>query len=450
VLAANHQTSTAIALLKRLAEARSQSDSLFGLIDGDSFYERPIGERHRLVFYLGHLEAFDWNLLREPAAGIPSFHPELDQLFAFGIDPVGGGLPVDRPADWPSLAEIRRYNYRIRENLNARLPTFLHSDSRSEPATSPNILLNVAIEHRLMHAETLAYLLHQLPVRKKLRPRSAPPYQARPAAPLHTEMVEIPSGSVTLGNFSSSNGSFGWDNEYQAHSVQVPAFAIDKYKVTNGQYLAFVNDGGYQNRAPWSEADWNWRLQHAISHPAFWRPAGDRWVCRTMFDEVPLPLDWPAWVSHAEARAYARWSGKALPTEAQWQRAAFGNPAGGAPGGAAPPLPRPANYDFFSWDPVPVNAFATTPGPFGIVEMLGNGWEWTSSVFEPFPGFRPFPFYPGYSANFFDGRHFVLKGGSPRTAACMLRPSFRNWFQPHYPYVYAGFRCVSASHGETQ
>jgi formylglycine-generating enzyme required for sulfatase activity len=149
-----------------------------------------------------------------------------------------------------------------------------------------------------------------------------------------------------------------------------------------------------------------------------------------MFEEAVLPLDGPVYVSHAEASAYARWAGKKLPTEQQWQR------------GALETQPR-SNADFRSWDPTPVNAFPETRSAFGAVEMIGNGWEWTSSIFAPFAGFKPFPFYPGYSANFFDGQHFVMKGGSPRTAACMLRPSFRNWFQPHYPYVYAGFRCVS-------
>ena len=149
-----------------------------------------------------------------------------------------------------------------------------------------------------------------------------------------------------------------------------------------------------------------------------------------MFEEITLPLDRPVYVSHAEASAYARWAGKKLPTEQQWQRAALdAHPRG--------------NADFRYWDPTPVNAFPDSRSAFGTVEMIGNGWEWTSSVFAPFAGFEPFSFYPGYSANFFDGQHFIMKGGSPRTAACMLRPSFRNWFQPHYPYVYAGFRCVS-------
>ncbi len=150
-----------------------------------------------------------------------------------------------------------------------------------------------------------------------------------------------------------------------------------------------------------------------------------------MFDEVPLPLDWPVYVSHAEASAYARWAGKALPTEAQWQRAAHGAPHAGS-----------GNFDFRSWNPQPVDAYPDNVSAFGVEGQFGNGWEWTSTVFGALPGFEAFPFYPGYSADFFDGQHYVIKGGSARTAQCMLRPAFRNWFQPHYQYVYAGFRCV--------
>jgi formylglycine-generating enzyme required for sulfatase activity len=164
-----------------------------------------------------------------------------------------------------------------------------------------------------------------------------------------------------------------------------------------------------------------------------------------MFNEVPLPLDWPVYVSHAEATAYSRWAGESLPTEAEWQWAAHGTLDGQTrayPWGNEAPKSRLGNFDFHRWDPVPVNSFPEGQSAFGIHDMVGNGWEWTSTVFGPFPGFEPFPFYRGYSADFFDGKHFVIKGGSARTAACMLRSTFRNWFQAHYQYAYAGFRCV--------
>ena len=152
------------------------------------------------------------------------------------------------------------------------------------------------------------------------------------------------------------------------------------------------------------------------------------------------------YVSHAEASAYARWAGKALPTEQQWQRAAYGAPdevQRDYPWGGDAPDPSWGNFDLTRWDPAPVNAYPGGKSAFGVEGLLGNGWEWTASIFAPFTEFQPFPFYPGYSANFFDGKHFVMKGGSARTASCMLRPTFRNWFQAHYQYVYAGFRCVN-------
>jgi formylglycine-generating enzyme required for sulfatase activity len=162
-----------------------------------------------------------------------------------------------------------------------------------------------------------------------------------------------------------------------------------------------------------------------------------------MFDEIPLPLSWPVYVSQAEASAYARWAGKRLPTEAEWQRASYGASSRPFPWGAETPGPEHGYFNFERWDPSPVDAFPAGRSAFGLDGLLANGWEWTSTLFGPFEGFKTFPFYEGYSANFFDGKHFVMKGGSPRTDRSMLRRSFRNWFQPHYPYVYAGFRCVS-------
>jgi len=425
-------------LLERLEDARARTDEVFHIVREDSLYERPIAERHRIVFYIGHLEAFDWNLLRERLLGMKTFEPELDQLFAFGIDPVGGGLPTDQPSDWPSLAAVNRYVGRIREALDSRIPEIL-SSTENQSATQ---LMNVAIEHRLMHAETLAYMLHQLPLDKKI---SQPRKSELTVAPIQPNMIEIDPGAATLG-IAREDGVFGWDNEFEKNTVLVPGFTIDQYKVSNRQYLDFVNAGGYENRGLWSEADWAWKTQQGISHPSFWKPDRDGWNYRTMFHEIPLPLDWPVYVSQAEASAYARWVGKNLPTEAQWHRAAYGTPEGTErpyPWGTEAPSSRLGNFNFQSWDPVAVNAFEKGRSAFGVGDLLGNGWEWTSTPFAPFPEFQPFSFYPGYSANFFDGQHYVMKGGSARTAACMLRRSFRNWFQPHYQYVYAGFRCVS-------
>jgi len=433
-------------LLERIFDARLRSDELFSVVRTEFLYERPIPERHRIIFYIGHLEAFDWNLLGKNFFGLESFHPAFDRLFAFGIDPVGGGLPSDQPSDWPSLSEVRGYVTRIRAALDEKLANgTLERHSATQDVVGVETLLHVAIEHRLMHVETLAYMLHQLALDKKVRQAGS---QNLDRAPLIHRMVEIPAGVATLG-LRRGQENFGWDNEYEAHTLDVPAFAIDQYKVTNRQYLDFIVAGGYETRSFWSNEDWNWRTAHGIPHPVFWKKAGDSWFYRAMFDEMPLPLDWPVYVSHAEASAYARWAGKSLPTEAEWHRAAYGNPSDSEriyPWGNEPPNApnaRFGNFDLHRWDPVPVNAFPEGRSAFGVHGMLGNGWEWTSTLFAAFHGFTPSPFYPGYSADFFDGKHFVMKGGSARTAACMLRPTFRNWFQAHYQYVYTGFRCVS-------
>ena len=441
MLAAKREVEVPGAMLWALADARQATDALFDIVHTESLYERPIPERHRIIFYVGHLEAFDRNLLHGRLLALPNSSPDLDRLFAFGIDPIGGGLPTDQASDWPALDRVRQYVRQVRDELDKGLQALEHSDSRE---FSPDLLLNVAVEHRLMHAETLAYMLHRLPYDRK----KAPPATVEPGATsARGGTLEIPDGAAAVGLIRDGD-TFGWDNEYEQHSVAVPAFAIDRYKTTNAEYLKFVDDGGYERREWWSEADWAWRESNQISHPAFW-VRGDEsgaWFWKGMFAPVPLPADWPVYVSQAEASAYARWAGKSLPTEAQWQRAAYGAPDGQSkkyPWGSKSPDKSHGNFDFCRWDPVSVAGQPAGASAFGVEGMLGNGWEWTSTVFAPFPGFRPFPFYPGYSADFFDGKHYVIKGASARTAACMLRPSFRNWFQPHYQYVYAGFRCVS-------
>jgi ergothioneine biosynthesis protein EgtB len=439
-------------LLDRLSDARRQSDALFALVRENSLYERPIPERHRIIFYVGHLEAFDWNLLNESIAGVKSTHPEFDRLFAFGIDPVGGGLPTDVQSDWPAIDAVRDYVNNIRNVLDEHLDrAIMQPEAATRDGFPLSTLLNVAIEHRLMHVETLAYMLHQLPFQMKLSPGRQRNLRDLSGVMIEPDTVAVPAGVVMLG-LSRDSQTFGWDNEFEAHRAEVPGFTIDKYKVTNGQYLEFIAAGGYEKREFWSGDDWDWKTEKQISHPLFWREEGDQWRYITMFDELPLPLDWPVYVSQAEASAYARWAGKRLPTEPEWQHAAYGskdknNDPRPYPWGDEAPEnasgKRFGNFDLQNWDPTPVNAFPEGKSAFGVHDMLGNGWEWTSSVFGPFPGFKPFPFYKGYSADFFDGRHFVMKGGSARTAACMLRRTFRNWFQAHYQYVYAGFRCVS-------
>lgn len=392
-----------------MAAARRVTDGLFEHLHTSAWYERPIAERHRLIFYLGHLEAFDWNLLGRRALGEPPFRESFDRLFAFGIDPPEGSAPADRPEDWPVRDEVQRYCDLVRAALDERIEDV------------PEEMARVAIEHRLMHAETFAYLLHGLDYGKKI---GAAPLVVEPERRVEPRTMEIPSGYARLGQEA---GEFGWDNEFDAHDVFVPAFRLGKYKVTNGEYRE------------WVEA-------RQATPPHFWERHGGEWFLRAMFGLIPLPEDWPVYVTHREAEAYAQGHGRRLLTEAEFHRAAYGAPPEAPrgdrayPWGSEAPTSERGNFDFLRWDPEPVDAHPAGESAFGVAQLCGNGWEWTSSVFAPFAGFRVFDFYPGYSQNFFDGQHYVLKGGSPRTAAPLLRRSFRNWFRPNYPYVYATFR----------
>lgn len=393
-------------LSAELAEARAQTDRLFTLFDPEAIYDRPIAERHRIIFYLGHLEAFDWNQLKQMGLLDRSPNPAFDNLFAFGIDPEPGCLPSDTPGDWPAPPEVARYNTGVREAVDRALP--LASED----------LAHMMVEHRQMHAETFAYMLHNLPHEKKKGPREL----TETLAPPRAKMIEIPAGRATLG--LASGQGFGWDNEFRAFTVDVPAFSIGKYKVTNGEYLEFVNEGA--------------------AAPHYWARQDGQWFYRGMFQNVPLPLDWPVYVTWEQARAFAAWRGRELPSEAQYHRAAFGTPEGEErPAPWANGDGSHGNFNYRRWDPEPVHASRETDSAFGVAQTVGNGWEWTSTVFAPFDGFEPRPTYAGYSADFFDGRHYVMKGASPRTAAKLTRRSFRNWFRPEYPYVYGTFRVVS-------
>lgn len=398
--------------LPALRRARGLVDTVFQLVEPEDLYCRPLPLRHRLIFYVGHLEAFDLNLISGAVPDARPFAPELDRLFAFGIDPDAEGAPTDTAGDWPEAETVSAYCRAVREQIDA-----LWSEV-------PTQLQHVALEHRLMHAETLAYMLHAMPPDRLAGARDDPEV-TRAAATPGQDVCAVPAGTATLGR--NQREGFGWDNEFPALRADVPAFSIDRLPVTNGEYLRFVGQGG--------------------PPPHFWIPAGDRWCLRTMFGVVPLPLplSWPVYTTQEQAAAYARWRDAELPSEAQWHRAAYGTEDGSErlyPWGDTHPECVPGNFDSRRWDPSPVGDHPETASAFGVEDLLGNGWEWTSTPFGPFPGFEPAPFYPGYSANFFDGQHFVLKGASPRTDAVFLRRSFRNWFRRDYPYVFATFRCV--------
>jgi len=260
-------------------------------------------------------------------------------------------------------------------------------------------------------------------------------------------MVRVPAGRATLG-VDPGEIPFAWDNELPRRLADVPAFDIGVHDVTNQEFLEFVEAGGYGREDLWDPEGWAWVREASATHPPFWarsETGGGDWEWIGMFERIPLPPAWPVWVTQVEASAYARWKGMRLPTEPEYHRAAYGTPEGTErrqPWGDAPPDETRGNFDFRQWEPVAVGSFPAGASAWGVHDLVGNGWEWTSTPFEPFPGFEPMASYPVYSTDFFDGKHYVMKGASPVTGRELVRRSFRNWFRPNYPHVYATFRCV--------
>jgi ergothioneine biosynthesis protein EgtB len=435
-------------LQERLNRAWARSDEILAIVPQREMHARPIVWRHPFIFYLGHLPAFSWNQI---CAGVLAWKPingYFDELFCRGIDPdVDTGechWHPEVPDEWPSLAATVDYRDRVRRALLDALETLCDRNAGALPAET-SAAFELVLEHEYMHQETLLYMILQMEPGKIIPPRRAPRYDLHTGRKLPAVMVS--PGHACIGARRAS-GAFGWDNEFEELTIQVPEFSIDSLPVTNGEFFQFVQTGGYDDRSHWRPEDWDWKTLEDKHYPACWSKIGAAWHYRALAELLPLEIvfDWPVYVSLAEARAFAAWRGKRLPTEAEFHRAAYSGPDGGAsfyPWGAVPPAALHGNFDFTAWSPAPVGSYPAGVSRWGVHELVGNGWELTDTPFAPLPGFSPMAAYPDYSRDFFDGKHFVVKGASWATAAELLRPSFRNWYQAHYPYVFAKFRCVS-------
>jgi gamma-glutamyl hercynylcysteine S-oxide synthase len=434
-------------LVARYRGNRDRSRLLFDLLaDEEAHYSQPISLRQPFVFYEGHIPTFSFNTLVKKGLGQGSIDPALETLFARGIDP-----PTDQAAAtsaarnrelWPSRRRVRQFTEAADERV---IEALAHGDidRPGHPLLDRAEAAFVILEHEAMHQETLLYMLHRLPYALKRAPARYEPAVAGTAP--RPRWIEIGAGHATLG-LDRSAAVYAWDNECPSRTERVRSFAIESGNVTNADFMEFVSAGGYRDPRWWSPADRDWVRREGFAHPPFWERREDGWIWRGLFEAIPLPPAWPVYVSHAEAEAYARWRGARLPTEAEFQRAAYGSPGGEERrfpwGEAEPDGSRHGVFGFTSWDPKPAGSHPQGRSAWGIDDLVGNGWEWTSTPFAPFPGFRPQATYPEYSADFFDGDHFVMKGASPATAPELIRPTFRNWFRRRYPFVYATFRCA--------
>jgi iron(II)-dependent oxidoreductase len=423
------------AIARRLAEVRARTLALIAVLDEPTLRKQHTPILSPMVWDVGHIANFEELWLGRELAGLPPLEADYERLF----DAVANPRPTREALPLPVGEELRRYLERARRQSLTVLAALADGDAR--PLLAGGFVYEMVAEHEEQHQETLLQAMQLL---------ADPPY--RPAArralpgagPVERDMVTVDAGAFAMGR---GERGFAYDNERARHSVDLPAYRIDRTPVTCGDFLAFIEDGGYRRLDLWSEAGRRWREESGAEAPANWRHDGARWRVRFMDREGPVPAERPVvHVCFHEAEAYGRWAGKRLPSEAEWEKAALWDPGAERsrlyPWGDDAPTPERANLDQLAFEPAPVGAFPAGVSACGVHQLVGDVWEWTASDFTAYPGFEAFP-YAEYSALFFGGDHKVLRGGSWATRPGLARGTFRNWDYPIRRQIFAGFRCAA-------
>ncbi|MBI3091533.1 MAG: ergothioneine biosynthesis protein EgtB [Candidatus Tectomicrobia bacterium] len=431
-------------LIESLSEARGRSLDLVAHLSDEQLMGPKLDIVNPFRWEIGHVAWFQEKWILRHLRGEAAPRGDSDSLY----DSIA--IPHDTRWDLPlpSRAETLRYMEEVLERILAHLRRGACSDEAV-------YFHRLVLFHEDMHAEAFTYMLQTLAYPE---PKLAAPANERGGAESSSAGqgqadescrgdVDVPGGVFMLGG--TPDLPFVFDNEKWAHPVPIEPFAISRTAVTNAEFRAFVEAGGYRRRELWSDVGWAWRQAAGAEHPIYWRRAADGgWGVRRYDREAPL-LDWHP-VIHVcwyEAEAYCAWAGRRLPSEAEWELAACGEPRPGGgfsrrkrrfPWGDQPPTPRRANLDARRAGTVDARALPAGDSAFGCRQMLGNIWEWTSSVFGPYPGFVPDP-YKEYSEPWFGSRR-VLRGGCWATRARMIRNTWRNFFTPDRRDVFAGFR----------
>jgi iron(II)-dependent oxidoreductase len=422
-------------LAAALAEARARTFQLVAPLSRDELHRQHDPLMSPVVWDLGHIAAFEELWLTRNLSGRIEF-AEMPGLY----NPFEHPRRVRGTLELPDLAQVRETMAEIRARVLERLVT---ADLRSGPALlREGYVYRMVLQHEYQHDETILQTLQlkQGAAYSPLERRALPAPRAilEPGA-----MVRFPGGEVRLG---TDDRAAAYDNERPRYVVRLAPFWIDLTPVTNGQYLEFMEAGGYRRRELWSDEGWSWLGEAGVSAPKHWVEDGRGWGTRSM--DALTPLDGARPVCHVcwhEAAAYARFAGKRLPTEAEWEAAASWDPATGSqrtyPWGQDEWSPELANLDQLGFATAPIGAYPRNVSPIGCYGMIGDVWEWTASDFGGHPGFEPFP-YREYSEAFFGAEYKVLRGGSWATRPGAIRSTFRNWDYPVRRQIFSGFRCA--------
>eukprot|EP00172_Hildenbrandia_rubra_P001464 Plantae.Rhodophyta-Hildenbrandia_rubra.ctg20133.p1 GENE.Plantae.Rhodophyta-Hildenbrandia_rubra.ctg20133~~Plantae.Rhodophyta-Hildenbrandia_rubra.ctg20133.p1 ORF type:complete len:466 (-),score=62.31 Plantae.Rhodophyta-Hildenbrandia_rubra.ctg20133:878-2275(-) len=406
---------------------------------------RPILLRFPFIFYYGHLPAFTSRVLH--SQGFLKDSHNFEDMFERGMDPdIATGECHDCSEileSWPDFEDIGVYKKGIRKVVEGLV--------RDGVQGSGWDWLKVVTEHEATHLETLWYMKVQMEegvTRRIVKSENLGKNEQK-----FEEMVKIGKGAGVVGRVRSNNAwEFGWDNEFGdcVSRVDVGGFEVGKFPVTVGQYVQFVEDGGYRKEKFWGKDDWAWIMKEKVTLPASWRCVEGKLMILTADEmwSVETAAHWPVYTSVAEARAYARWKGARLLIEAEWDWVAFGEKVQEKSirrfpwGNDIPISGKHGNFGFVNKRQVDVDRYPDGSSADGVMDLIGNGWELTDSIFYELPGFRPQKDYPEYSVDFFDGKHFVLKGASWATDSSLIRRTLRNFYQAQYRYVFGKFRIV--------
>jgi iron(II)-dependent oxidoreductase len=420
-----------------LASARERTLELIEPLSDEQLARQHSPLMSPIVWDLGHIANFEeqWSVRALDAHAPVSAH--LDQMY----DPVANPRPTRKDLPLPDRDGVLAYLREIRRRTSRQLAQV--SFDPSDPLLADGYVYKMIAQHEAQHTETMLQTMQLIEdVVYEPGRRVEPPGAT---VPIDADYAVIPAGPFVMG---TDDRGFAYDNERPAHVVELARYRIDLAPVTNGQYLAFMRDGGYRRRELWTDAGWLWLAEARVSHPAQWiRQPDESWAERCFGRLVPLVLSRPViHVSWYEACAYARWAGKRLPTEAEWEKAAAWDletrVARRYPWGDMPPTDDHANLDQHIFAPAPVGAYPRGRSFFGCHQMLGDVWEWTASDFEPYPGFAAFP-YREYSEVHFGRGYKVLRGGSWATRPIAIRNTFRNWDLPQRRQIFAGIRCAA-------